>query len=153
MQPTVYIETSVVSYLTARPSRDLIVAGHQQITQDWWDNIRPKVQCVISPSVIEEAKRGDEKAAEERLNAIRELPVLAVNENVKELALEYLNAIKIPEKAKTDAFHLAFPAWYKVDYLLTWNCKHIASGRVRKILETINNKLNIHTPVFVHRKN
>ncbi len=61
MKPTVYIETSVISYLTAKPSRDLIVAGHQQITAEWWEQVRPQVECFVSPFVIQEVSRGDQK--------------------------------------------------------------------------------------------
>ncbi len=148
MKPTVYIETTIISYLTAHPSRDLIVAGHQQLTHEWWRKVRPKVQCLFSPYVIDEARQGDPQAAQKRLEAIGELPILAVNEGIRDLALKYLVAAKFPEKARLDAFHLAFPAWYKIDYLLTWNCKHIANGNVRKIVEAINSQLNIRTPVI-----
>ncbi|MDZ7360786.1 MAG: type II toxin-antitoxin system VapC family toxin [candidate division KSB1 bacterium] len=148
MKPTVYIETSIVSYLTAWPSRDLIVAGHQQITHEWWSQIRPEVQCLISPYVIDEASQGDREAAQKRLEAIVGFPILTLNEEIKALAQKYQTAVQIPEKAKLDAFHLAFPAWYKIDYLLTWNCKHIANATVRKIIESLNRQLNIHTPVI-----
>jgi predicted nucleic acid-binding protein len=148
VKPTVYIETSIISYLTARPSRDLIVAGHQQMTLDWWDNVRPQVDCFISPFVIEEASRGDQDAAQRRMAAITGFAVLEVNEEVRELAQKYFQAINLPDKAKLDAFHLATAVWYGMDYLLSWNCKHIASGRVRKILVEINDGLGIRTPVI-----
>jgi hypothetical protein len=148
MKPTVYIETSIISYLTARPSRDLIVAGHQQITHEWWRTVCPNVDCFISEPVIQEAGRGDHEAAQKRLAVTVGIPTLMLNEEIKELAQKYQSAAKIPDKAKLDAFHLALPAWYKVDYLLTWNCKHIANGNVRKIIENINKPLNIHTPII-----
>lgn len=146
MNPTVYIETSIVSYLTTRPSRDLIVAAHQQITHEWWRTVRPKVQCLISPYVIDEASQGDQQAAQKRLEAVAGFPILTLNEEIKALALKYQAAAQIPEKAKLEAFHLAFPAWHKIDYLLTWNCKHIANANVRKIIENLNRQINIHTP-------
>lgn len=148
MKPTVYLETSVISYLAARPSRDLIVAGHQQITHDWWSTVRVKVDCFISEPVIQEAGRGDQEAAQKRLAITLGIPTLILNEEIKELALKYQAAAKILEKAKLDTFHLALPAWYKVDYLLTWNCKHIANGNVRRIVENISKQLNIHTPTI-----
>ena len=107
-----------------------------------------KVDCFISEPVIQEAGRGDQEAAQKRLAVTVGIPTLILNEAIKELALKYQAAAKIPEKAKLDAFHLALPAWYKVDYLLTWNCKHIANGNVRKIIENINKPLNIHTPII-----
>jgi len=148
MKPTVYIETSIISYLTARPSRDLIVAGHQQITHEWWSEVRPEVDCLISSYVIDEASQGDPQAAQKRLEAMAGFPILTLNEDIKALALKYQTAAQIPEKAKLDAFHLAFPSWYKIDYLLTWNCKHIANANVRKIVENINRQLNIHAPII-----
>jgi hypothetical protein len=148
MKPTVYIETSIISYLAARPSRDLIVAGHQQITHEWWRTVLPNVQCLISPYVIDEASQGDQQAAQKRLEAVAGFPILTLNEDIKVLALKYQAAAQIPEKAKLDAFHLAIPSWRKVDYLLTWNCKHIANVNVRKIIENINRQLNIHIPII-----
>jgi hypothetical protein len=148
VKPTVYIETSIVSYLTAKPSRDLIVAGHQQITQEWWENMRPKVECFVSPFVIQEVSRGDKESAQRRLESISGFPVLELNEEIQKLAYRYYVAIKIPESALIDASHLAVATWHNMDYLLSWNSKHIVSGRVRKILEEINSSLNIHTPVM-----
>ncbi len=148
MKPTVYIETTVVSYLTANPSRDLIVAGHQQITVEWWEQVRPIVECFVSPFVIQEASRGDAELSRKRLEAITGFPILELNLEIEELAEKYFLAIDIPEKAKIDAFHLAVATWHKMDYVLSWNCKHIASGRVQKILQETNIRLNIHTPVM-----
>lgn len=148
MKPTVYVETSIVSYLTARPSRDLIVAGHQQITIEWWDSVRPQVDCFISPFVIEEASRGDQEAAQKRMAALMGFTILKVNDEVRNLAERYFEAIDLPGKARIDAFHLAIAVWHGTDYLLSWNCKHIASARVRKILAEINETLSIHTPVI-----
>lgn len=145
---TVYIETTVISYLTSRPSRDLIIAAHQQITQDWWNNIRPKLKCVISPFVIQEISKGNIKASKKRLGAVEDFAVLALNNEIKELSNKYFEAIKLTNKSRIDAFHLAFSVWYKVDFLLTWNCTHIAGGRSRKILESINHKLDIPTPII-----
>ena len=148
MKPAIYIETSVISYLTARPSRDLIVAAHQQLTVDWWDNVQPRVECFISPFVIQEASRGDQAAAQRRIEAIAGLAVLALNDEIRKLATTYFAAINIPEKAKIDAFHLAVAVWHELDYLLSWNCSHIASGRVRRILGEVNERLGIRTPVI-----
>lgn len=148
MNPTVYIESTVISYVTAKPSRDLIVAAHQQITTEWWASVRPKVDCFISPFVIQEISAGDEEAAKKRLETVGDLPVLEVNKEIQQLAQRYFDALEIAEKAKLDASHLAVAVWHEVDYLLSWNCKHIVSGRVKKMLEKINTDLNMKTPVF-----
>lgn len=148
MKPTVYIETTIVSYLTARPSRDLIVAGHQQITAEWWEDVRPKVDCFLSPFVIQEASRGDSVMVEKRLESIADIPVLAQNETVDELAQRYFVKMSIPERAKIDAFHLAIAAAYEMDYLLSWNCRHIASAQVQRTIQKMNDEFEIQTPVM-----
>lgn len=147
MKPTVYIETSVVSYLTAKPSRDLIVAAHQQLTHEWWEKARPKVECFVSPFVTQEAARGNKEFAEKRLAAIEEFSILVVNEEVGELARKYFARLGLPEGARLDAAHLAIAGWHKMDYVLSWNCKHIASARVQKLLREVNEVLGLHTPI------
>ncbi len=109
--------------------------------------MRPKVKCYVSAFLIDEASRGDKTYAKKRLDEVRGFTVLAVNEEIEDLAQKYFAALQIPEKAKIDAFHLAVAAWHKMDYLLSWNCKHIASGRVQKMVEKINADLAIHTPI------
>ena len=147
MKPSVYIETTIISYLTAKPSRDLIIAAHQQITNEWWADVRPLVDCYISPFLIDEASRGDAVYAQKRLDEITDFAMLEVNEQIENLAQKYFAALQIPEKAKIDAFHLAVAAWHKMDYVLSWNCKHIASGRVQKTLREVNIRLGVHTPI------
>jgi len=148
MNEKVYVESSVISYYTAKPSRDLIVAAHQQITHEWWEIVRPQVECFVSPFVIQEISLGDEEAAKKRNNAIREFPVLEINREIQKIAQKYFVALKIPNKAKLDASHLAVAVWHEMDYVLSWNCKHIVSGRVKKVLEEINAKLNLKTPIL-----
>jgi hypothetical protein len=148
MNEKVYIESSVISYYAAKPSRDLIVAAHQQITHEWWEIVRPQVKCFISPFVIQEISLGDEEAAKKRNNAIRDFPVLELNREIQDLAQKYFAALKIPDKAKLDASHLAVAVWHEMDYVLSWNCKHIVSGKVKKVLEEINAKLNLKTPIL-----
>lgn len=147
MKPSVYIETTIISYLTAKPSRDLIIAAHQQITIEWWADVRPQVECYVSPFLLDEASRGDGTYSQRRLEKVIDFTVLEVNEQIENLARHYFAALQIPEKAKIDAFHLATASWHKMDYVLSWNCKHIASGRVRKMLQEVNSRLNVHTPV------
>ena len=148
MKQSVYIETTVVSYLAARTSRDLIVAGHQQITSEWWENVSPKFQCYVSEVVIEESEKGDSEISKKRLDLISDFPVLAINDDIKKLASIFFERLRIPEKSRLDSVHLATACWYKMDYLLSWNCKHIVSGTVRKLLNEINEELKIHIPVI-----
>jgi len=147
MKPTVYIETSVISYLTSRPSRDLIVAAHQQITQDWWRLLYLFVPY-ISEVVYDEISMGDSKAADKRINAIKGFTYLNINTKVLDLAKEYFDAINLSEKARLDSVHLALAVHHGLDYLVSWNLVHISGARPRKIVEQINYSHNIRTPII-----
>ncbi|MCC6580705.1 MAG: type II toxin-antitoxin system VapC family toxin [Phycisphaeraceae bacterium] len=148
MRPSVYIETSIVSYLTARPSRDLIVAGHQQMTMEWWQEVLPGMDAFVSAAVILEIGQGDSLLAAKRWSAIEKMPVLEITPTIEALAEEYLDKIQIPQTARADAVHLAMAVGHGMDYLLTWNCRHIASARVRRIVADINTHRGIATPMI-----
>ena len=145
---TVYIETTVLSYLTSKPSRDLLVAAHQQVTVEWWENGLPLFEPFISPLVIEEVSRGDETAARLRLEKIAGFPVLEITEEVRRLADLYFDRIEIPEKARGDAYHLALASFHGMDFLVSWNFGHILNPRVRTIVQTINTVQGISTPII-----
>jgi predicted nucleic acid-binding protein len=144
----VYIETSVISYLTAKPSRDIVIAGHQKTTYDWWHKSKNKFDCFISDFVTQEASQGDKNAASLRLNMIKDLYILVVNEEIVQIAENYFKLLKIPDKAKLDTYHLAFAVWYNIDYLITWNCKHIANAINIKKINSFNLINNLWMPVF-----
>jgi hypothetical protein len=144
----IYIETSIISYLTARPSRDIVVAGLQQVTQDWWNVEREKYDCFISQFVINEISKGDSYAANQRLKAIDNMLLLDYSGEIDSLAITYAALFQIPEKSRIDAFHLAAAVLFEMDYLLSWNCKHIANGIIAyKLIEYNSNKL-LHIPVL-----
>jgi predicted nucleic acid-binding protein len=148
MKPKVYIETSVISYLTARPSNNLIVAAYQQITHYWWENRRPAFSLYISQFVLQEAGAGNEKAAKKRLSKLKLIPILELNETIFSLA-ELLIAEKvIPEKAKEDALHIATTAYHGIDYLLTWNYKHIANAEMRNNIVDVIQSQEYECPVL-----
>ena len=126
----IYLETSVVSYLTARPATDIITAAHQLITARWWSLRRAKFEIVTSELVLEEAKRGDPDAAERRLAALEGIPLLGITPAASELAGSIVRAHLLPSKAFPDALHIAVAAVHSVDYLLTWNCSHIANAEI-----------------------
>ena len=148
MKQSVYIESSVISYLTAKPSRDLIVAAHQQLTREWWDSALPKLNAFVSQFVINEIALGDREASKARLSVISNFSQLKMNAEIVDLANRYFKTIHIPEKAKADAYHLAMATWHGIDYLVSWNCTHIASGRVRNIVEHVNSMSNLATPMI-----
>jgi len=147
--PTLYLESTVPSYLAARPSRDLVVAAHQQITHEWWTHARPGFDIYISQAVLDEVRAGDADAAARRLAFVIGLPRLAATEEVDELAAEYQGQLGLPVAARLDAVHLAYCVAYELDYLLTWNCAHLANGRVIQRLQALNLALGLRTPIIL----
>ena len=133
----VYLETSFVSYLASRPSRDLITAAHQQITQEWWDKRRSEFELYASKLVIDESSAGDEEAAQRRLALLEELPLLDFTEEVERLSEELLAEGPFPAVAADDAFHVAVAAVHGMNFLLTWNCRHIANAEIARAAAAI----------------
>ncbi|HEY0152109.1 MAG TPA: type II toxin-antitoxin system VapC family toxin [Longimicrobium sp.] len=125
-----YIETSIVSYLVARPSRDPMMAERQRQTRDWWDNHRGEYRLVTSEIVTREAARGEAMMAQARMNILHALPTLAVHKEADDLTRSLLARGPLPSKAETDAYHISLAAVNGLDYLLTWNCRHIANPRM-----------------------
>jgi hypothetical protein len=137
MNQTIYVETTIISYLTARPNRDLIVAAHQQITQEWWETRRKNFDLFVSELVIREAGAGDKVAAQRRLAVLDEIPLIELNEEILSLANNFIVMGPIPENAKEDALHIALATVHGVDYILTWNCRHIANAEMRTAVSNI----------------
>lgn len=140
MTSLVYIETSVISYLTSRPSRDVVIAGRQAISQDWWQYERQRFELRISALVEEEISRGDSSAAARRLDFVAGIPSLVIAENAVELAQNLIEKGAIPKGSEEDALHIAIAATQGVEYLLTWNFKHINNAETKlqivKIVES-----------------
>jgi len=132
---TVYIETSIVSYLVADPSRDLLTAANQQVTRDWWRQRRDRFVCVASQEVLAEASRGDPEQVRRRLAVLASLPRVAVSADAEELARLFISSGCLPPNAARDAVHLAVATAIAADYLLTWNCRHLANAQILKRLE------------------
>lgn len=138
---TVYIETTIISYLVSKPNRDIIVAANQQMTMDWWVLRRNAFQCFISSVVIEEIEAGDPMAAEKRMREIDTFSILKASNTAEHLTKAFIDAGVIPGKAVRDAAHIAIAAVNGIDYLLTWNCKHLANAQIiRKISKTCNDQ-------------
>jgi len=148
MKSRLYLETTIPSYLTSRPSRDLIVAGHQQLTREWWERRRGAFQLYLSQLVIDEVSAGDPAAARERLKILRELPLLEITPEVTELASGILASGKIPRKAAADAAHIAIAAVHGMDFLVTWNCVHIANATNARALALICRDHGFDCPVI-----
>ena len=148
MKSRLYLETTIPSYLTSRPSRNLIIAGHQEITREWWEKRRDTFQLYISQLVVDEASAGDPVAARERLKALEDLPLLDITPEVMELATGILASGKIPRKAATDAAHIAIATVHGMDFLVTWNCVHIANAAIARSLASICREYECECPVI-----
>ena len=131
MSAKVYVETSVISYLTSRPSRDLVTTANQQITQEWWQEQQGDFALYVSQLVIQEASVGDVSAVEQRLQ------VLQVTEEAVKLAERLVARSAVPEKVVEDALHIAIATVNGMEYLLTWNFKHIANAVMRGKIEAV----------------
>ena len=131
MKPAVYLETSIIGYLAGRPSRDLIIAGRQQITRDWWERERAKYSLFISALVLQESRQGDPMAAGIRDQTLQGLPLLGTSSETEELASALVAQGHIPAQCLEDALHIALAATNDIDYLLTWNFRHINNARIK----------------------
>ncbi|MFQ6091072.1 MAG: type II toxin-antitoxin system VapC family toxin [bacterium] len=148
MKPTAYIETTIVSYLTSRLSRDLIIAAHQQLTQEWWGDRRQEFDLYVSELVVQEAGAGDPSEAQKRLDALEDIPQLELSENCRSLARELLDRHAVPAEAVEDALHIAVSAVHGMDYLLTWNCAHIANAQMREAIEGVCRASGYEPPII-----
>lgn len=148
MAERVYIETTVVSYLTARPNRDVVIAGHQQITHEWWDTRRMSYELCVSQLVLDEAGAGDAQAAQERLLALQSVLVLETTAEALELAKGLLRAGALPAKAADDALHVAVAATKAIPFLLTWNCRHLANAAMRPVIESVCQAKGFKAPII-----
>jgi len=129
---SVYLETTFVSYLVALPARDLVVAAHQQITRDWWNRRRSDFRLVMSQVVLDEISAGDESEVRKRLELVRSIEVLGASPDAETLTAAIVEAGVLPEKAVRDAAHIAVATVHGVEYLLTWNCRHLANAQISR---------------------
>jgi predicted nucleic acid-binding protein len=136
-KPSAYIETSIVSYLVARPSRDLRAAAWQQITTQWWVQERAKYRLFTSELVIAEASAGDQGAAGSRLEVLERIAGLPVDKEVRVLAAKLIKGGGVPSGAEADALHIAVASVHEMDYLLTWNCRHIDNAAAKPTVRSI----------------
>lgn len=148
MKPKAYLETTMVSYLTARPSRDLVMAANQEITYEWWTDRRDEFDLYVSQLVFEEASAGDRDAAEKRIETLQPIARLDITDQAAILGKRLVARIPLPTKARADALHIAIAAVNGMDYLLTWNCTHIANAALRPRIEEICRAIGCEPPVI-----
>ncbi|HUT14374.1 MAG TPA: type II toxin-antitoxin system VapC family toxin [Thermoguttaceae bacterium] len=145
---TLYVETSIVSYLRQRPSAQVIMAARQLLTHQWWDEERGNYELVASQYVIDEASVGDPVLAAERLESLDGIPLLPLDPQIGAIANEIVSRAILPRKATIDALHIATVAHHRIEYLLTWNCKHIANAKILPRIRDVLTDLGIPVPII-----
>jgi hypothetical protein len=148
MKPSLYLETTIPSYLVGEISPIIATAAHQMATRHWWEERRRAYSLFVSSAVDEEIGRGNPSLSRRRQNLLLGVPRLPVTEEVIALAEELFAHLKLPTSARMDAIHLAASSHYRMNYLLTWNLKHFASGHVRLALDRFHEARGIHVPVI-----
>lgn len=148
VKPTVYIETTIPSFLTAWPSDNLITAGKQAVTRQWWERRKEKYELYISQFVLDEAGRGDKNAAQRRIEALESVDLLEVDDEVISLAEKIVDTRLIPPKAHTDAAHIAIASRHGIDFLLTWNCTHIANAEIMSSINYVVSEGGFYLPTI-----
>ena len=148
MASSVYIETMIPSYLTAWRSPDLVMAAKQQMTRQWWDGSREHFELFISDAVLLEASRGDPDAARRRLEVLDRIPVLNPLPKADGIASLLIDRLDLPDRALTDAAHIAICVVHGMDYLLTWNCTHIGNATFQPIIHEVCDDLGFSMPVI-----
>jgi hypothetical protein len=148
MKRSLYLESTIPSYLVAAPSRDLLIAAHQQVTMEWWKTRRVGFDLYVSQFVLDEIGRGNAEVARRRVDAVKGIPLLDIGEDILDLAAGFLALRIIPRKAGTDAIHIALAAVHGVDFLLTWNCRHIANAAIIRDIEAVCRMRGFPCPVI-----
>jgi hypothetical protein len=137
MKSRLYLETTIPSYLVARPSRDLLVAAHQQITRDWWESRRSEFDLYVSELALKEVRAGDATLASQRLELLRGIAILTSSSEILDLTEDLIAKGPIPRKAAIDAAHIATATVHGCEYLLTWNCRHIANAELHRGIQRV----------------
>ena len=145
---TVYIETSIVSYLRQRPSSQVVMAARQLLTHQWWDDERGNYELVTSQYVIDEASAGDPALAAQRLQLLDGILLLPLDLQIGVIANEIISRAILPPKATIDALHIAMVAHHRIQYLLTWNCKHIANAKLLPRVHDVLTDLGYPAPII-----
>ncbi len=145
---SVYIETSIISYLRQKPAKEIVTASHQLLTHQWWDYQRTNYDLVVSQYVVDEASAGDPTLAVDRLNILAGIPRLPGNPQIDRIAEEILARAILPPKAAVDALHIATVAHHRIQYLLTWNCKHIANAKILPRVHQVLTDFGVPIPII-----
>lgn len=145
---SVYIESSIISYMTARQSKDLVTSARQEITIEWWSDYKETFEVFISELVLEEIGSGDRIASEKRLFVVENIPILETTENAIKLAKSLVYEKAVPESCLEDALHISIAAVQEINFLLTWNFKHINNANTRGKITKVIKQNNLNSPVL-----
>jgi predicted nucleic acid-binding protein len=148
-KPSIYIESTIPSYLTAWPSPDLIMAARQQLTRDWWQTAPDHFRLLISQTVLDEVISGDPEAAERRLASTRGIEILPLVPDILSLSRDYISLLSFPPKAYNDAVHLVYAVSFEIDYVVTWNMRHLANSKTMRAMTEFNIARGFHVPLIV----
>ena len=148
MNPSVYIETSVIGYLTSWPRQDPTVAGHQNTTKLWWSTAAGRFDLFVSQLVVRECSDGDSDAVKDRLVSIDGISVLPITSDAESLASALIQGRAVPESQPNDALHIALAATHGVQYLVSWNFRHIVNASLRPVIERICRDAEYDSPVL-----
>jgi len=146
MKAKLYLETTIPSYLVGRPSRDLLVAAHQAMTRAWWETRRTEFDLYVSELVVQEVRAGDASLSARCLELLAGVPILPISDQVLQLAEALVTDGPIPQKASGDAAHIAIATVYGCEYLLTWNCRHIANAELRRAIRYVVERYEYEVP-------
>jgi predicted nucleic acid-binding protein len=148
MQPRVYIETSIPSfYYEERTAPDMV--ARRDWTRDWWDNQRPDYLLLTSEAVLDELARGDYPNKEKAILLISNVGLVEIDDAITEIVEAYVRHKLMPQNPLGDALHLALASYYKCDFLLTWNCKHLANANKFDHIGRVNTLLGLYVPKLV----
>jgi len=148
MKPSLYLETTIPSFVVGGISPIFATAAHQLATRRWWEEERDKYRLFVSRVVLDEIAQGKTELAKQRVALLHDVPRLIVDDAVGELADQLHAHLRLPPSAETDAMHLALACYYRTDYLLTWNMKHLASGRIRREIDRFHDEKGVFVPVI-----
>ncbi len=145
---SVYVETTILSYLVSNPARDVVIAGHQQTTRQWWSTRQKVFTCYISQVVVDEISAGDPSEVQKRLAVARTLDALLITIEAERLNESIIKSGVLPPKAIRDAAHIAVSTVHNVQYLLTWNCKHLANAQISKRIAALCKQAGFEMPTI-----
>lgn len=146
MKEKVYLDSTIPSYIIAKPSRDIIILGRQELSREWWESAKDHYELYISEIVLLEIETGDPDYSSRRKDLLKDITLLENNSEIETLTEQYIRHFNFPDKLYRDMYHIAFAVYYKIDYLLTWNFAHLANAHLRTQLHRFNQKAGLNVP-------